>query len=245
MSLVRGTAGGRRRLVLVVAAVAALAVAASLALSTLRTAPAPAPAPSPSGGPASPEAGADAPVAVFIGDSYTVGAGSEIAGSGFPAILGEARGWQVVNLAVSGTGYVRAHAAGYCPEGGCPAYAGVIDDAVAADPDVVVVSGGRNDLGLEDIDAAVADFFQQLRAALPEPRIVVTSPLWDDSATPPELVAMRETVARESQRVGAELVDLGDLFAGRPELIAPDDLHPNAAGLRLIAERIDEALGPG
>ncbi len=60
--------------------------------------------------------------------------------------------------------------------------------------------------------------------------------------TPDALVTLREQVEREATRVGAEHLDLGDLFLDRPELIAYDDLHPNEQGLALIAQRIDELL---
>lgn len=179
---------------------------------------------------------------MFLGDSYTVGTATSLDGSGFPAILGERRGWRVVNLAIPGTGYATGRADGRCPAAGCTAYIGVLPDAVAHDPEIVVVSGGRNDLGRPHLDQAVSVFYRELRAQLPDARIVVTSPLWDDSITPAALIDLRAVVEREAAAIGAEHLDLGDLFRDRPELIASDDLHPNEAGLELIATRIDELL---
>lgn len=184
----------------------------------------------------------DAPVAVFIGDSYTVGTGTSLDGSGFPAILGERRGWRVVNLAIPGTGYATGREDGLCPPAGCTAYVGMLADAAAHDPDVVIVSGGRNDLARQHLEPAVVAFYRELRQQLPDARLVVTSPLWDDSPTPQSLVELRRLVEREATAAGAEYLDLGDLFAGRPDLIAPDDLHPDEEGLALIAARIDELL---
>ena len=126
-----------------------------------------------------------------------------------------------------------------------PDYAAVIPEAVSHEPDIVVVSGGRNDLAggtIADIEPAVVEFYSQLRDALPDARIIVTSPLWDEAPTPPELVELRHIVEREAERVGAEYVDLGDMFEGRADLIAADGLHPNEEGLQLIAERIDDLL---
>ncbi len=205
--------------------------------------------PQPSGTPTqslTPGSAADArEVAVFIGDSYTVGAGTSLSGTGFPAMLGAMRGWEVVNLGISGTGYATDRDESWCPPAGCLDYAGVIPDAVAHDPDVVVVSGGRNDLSrntIDELEPAVADFYAQLREALPNARIVVTSPIWDDPPPPRALLELSDVVEREATRVGAEYLDLGDPLEGRPDLIAPDGLHPNEEGLRLIAERIDELL---
>ncbi|WP_306232269.1 SGNH/GDSL hydrolase family protein [Agrococcus beijingensis] len=184
----------------------------------------------------------DTPTAVFLGDSYTVGTATSLDGTGFPAILGDLRGWHVVNLGFPGTGYSTGQPDGRCPPAGCTSYIGVLPDAVAAQPDIIVVSGGRNDLGRPSLDEAVAAFYPELRAALPNTRVIVTSPLWDDSPTPAALVELREVVEREATAIDAEHLDLGDLFLDRPDLIAPDDLHPNEAGLELIATTIDAIL---
>lgn len=211
---------------------AAAALIWSFASGGSRTPVGPSPAASPSSTGA-PDA-ARRPVAVFLGDSYTVGVGTSLHGSGFPAMLGEMRGWEVVNLAISGTGY-----------GTGRAYADVIPDAVAAGPDIVVVSGGRNDEGHRSLEREVEDFYAGLRAALPGARIIATSPLWDEPPAPEWLRELRVVVEREVTSVGGEYVDLGDLFLGRPDLIAPDGLHPDEEGLRLIATHLDELLADG
>jgi len=185
---------------------------------------------------------ADAPLAVFIGDSYTVGTATPISGAGFPVMLGDLRGWRVENLAIAGTGYSTGRADGQCPPGGCQSYIGVLPRVVESDPDIVVVSGGRNDLQREHVEQAVTAFYDEVRRQLPDVRLIVTSPLWDDSPTPDALLALREHVAAAAENAGAEYLDLGDLFLDRPDLIAYDDLHPNEEGLALIARRIDELL---
>ncbi|MBO1769480.1 SGNH/GDSL hydrolase family protein [Agrococcus sp. TF02-05] len=230
--------------------VAAVIVAAAVVAATVLLWPRPGPQPTASTPPAAPgtptpiesEGDAAAPVAVFIGDSYTVGTATSLEGSGFPAILSERRGWQMVNLAIPGTGYSTNQPDGRCPNAGCSSYIGIIPDAVAHDPDIVVVSGGRNDLTRAYVDEAVDAFFTELRSQLPDARIIVTSPLWDDSPSPPFIADLRQTVEEAAAAIGAEHLDLGDLFLDRPELIASDDLHPNEQGLELIATRIDELL---
>ncbi len=233
-----------RRAALIATAVAAVVIAAIAAflLWPRPSGPAPTASAMPASTPADDADSSDRPVAVFIGDSYTVGTGTSLDGTGFPAILGELRGWNAVNLAIPGTGYSTGREDGRCPEAGCTSYIGVLPDAVAFDPDIVVVSGGRNDLGRRHLEPAVVAFYTELRSQLPDAQLVVTSPLWDDSATPEALVTLREQVEREATRVGAVYLDLGDLFLDRPDLIAPDDLHPNEEGLALIAQRIHELL---
>lgn len=189
----------------------------------------------------------DRPVAAFIGDSYTVGSGTSLSGTGFPSILGTLRDWEVANLGIAGTGYATDRDELWCPAGGCLDYAGVIPQAVELEPDIVVVSGGRNDLARNttaDLEPVVAAFYTQLRGALPDARIVVTSPIWDDPPPPRPLLELSDIVEHEASRIGATYLDLGDPLEGRPDLIAPDGLHPNEEGLHLIAERINELLPP-
>lgn len=202
---------------------------------------------SPAGGhmeSADPKPQGEAPVAVFIGDSYTTGQNTPLEGVGFTERLAELRGWEPVNLAVSGTGYAKSHDLSWCPAGGCVAYPGVIADALAADPDVVVVSGGRNDAGLDlrIVGPAIDRFYHDLRSAFPTEEIIVTSPIWSDGPPPPELEPIQERVERAAARIGAQHVDLGGLFRHRPELITDDGIHPTADGLLLMADRIDARL---
>ncbi len=243
----------RRRLLAVVACVAGAGAVAAASALALHSAP---PAAIVAGDADERDAGAanavttdvpegDEPVAVFIGDSYTVGQNTSLEGVGFAGLLAELQGWQAVNLAHSGTGYAKSHDLEWCPPGGCPAYAGVIDEARAVDPDIIVVSGGRNDVWLEDeerVEAAIEGFYTQLRAAFPTERIIVTSPLWSAGPTPAILEPVREQVEHHATRIGAEHLELGDLFEHDPELITDDGIHPTEEGLERIAERIDAML---
>ncbi|WAC66493.1 SGNH/GDSL hydrolase family protein [Agrococcus sp. SL85] len=239
-------ARARRRMIAAAVVVAAVVIAAiavgvvrvagqegrDTASAALEHAPLAEPAPS----------AAQEPVAVFIGDSYTYGAGRSSEAASFPAQLGELRGWRVVNIARGGTGYATSAGEDGCGFAYCETYAEVIPEAVAAAPDVVVVSGGRNDLGTEDLEAGVVAFFEELRAALPEARIYVTSPLWGATEPPAELRALARWVEREAEAHDATYLELGDLFLGQPELIQADGVHPNDDGLARLARAIDDAL---
>ncbi|MGM1028361.1 MAG: GDSL-type esterase/lipase family protein [Actinomycetota bacterium] len=233
-----------RRTAVIATTVTVLVVAIVAAIVLWPRSPAPTPTASPSIAElsASSTPGDSRPTAVFIGDSYTVGTGTSLSGTGFPAILGELRGWSVQNLAIAGTGYSTGRPDGLCPQSGCTSYVGMLPAAAEANPDIVIVSGGRNDLNRSHLEPAVVTFYTELRRQLPTARLVVTSPLWDDGPTPDELITLREQVEREATRVGAEYIDLGDMFLDRPDLIASDELHPNEEGLALIAQRIHEQM---
>lgn len=216
----------RRRITLIAIAAAFVALVLTIVLTSCM-------APEPETESTDPPEGA--PVAVFIGDSFTVGTASDIAGFGFPGILGELRGWEVVNLGIPGTGYSTP----WDP------YADRIQQAVALDPDIVVVSGSRNDMrraSVDEIEPHVTDFYEQLAEAIPDARVIVTSPIGDDAPYPPIMHELRDMIERQAAQAGVEYLDLGHPLEGRPELVASDGQHPNADGLQVIAERIDELL---
>lgn len=188
--------------------------------------------------------------AVFIGDSYTAGAGSTGSG-GFVRAVADANDWHAVNLAAGGTGYITsAHpqdpqaARAACGRDHCPSFAEVIPDAVEARADIVFVSGGRNNATLDTEIAADAinDFYSDLRAALPDARIIVVSPIWDDDPAPASMGGLRAAVQQAAANVGAEYIDIGEPLFGDPGLVVADGVHPNDAGYQRIADAILAAL---
>ncbi|GAB2832643.1 SGNH/GDSL hydrolase family protein [Microbacterium insulae] len=187
-------------------------------------------------------------VAAFIGDSYAAGAGSTQ--GGFVPLVARGREWRTVNLARGGTGFIErpdqdaAAARVACGQDYCESYPEMIPSAIEADPDVIVVSGGRNDLIADPAEAALAvdRFFLELRETFPATAIYVISPLWDSSRPPVALVPLEEAIRRNAEAIGATYLDIGQPLAGRPELISPDGIHPNDAGHAAIATAVAEAL---
>lgn len=195
---------------------------------------------------------APAPVtAAFIGDSYTAGTGASDPAHSWAGLFAAARGWDAANLARGGTGYLTsptgAKAREACGEDVCPNYAAEIHDAAQARPDVVVVAGGRNDgsavtPALRD---AVTGFYQALRAALPNARIVAISPIWAADTPQPDPAEYKALVRQAATAVGGEYVELGEPFAGHPEMIGPDRVHPNQSGHAYLAEVVGRAVKAG
>lgn len=189
-----------------------------------------------------------APLAVFLGDSYTAGAGSS--NGGFVPAVAKGEGWRFQNLGRGGTGFtVREDqdpdlSRQACGADYCESYQEMIPAAAKLRPDVIVVSGGRNDSSEDpgDIEGAIRAFFASLREALPDSRIIVTSPIWDDDEAPAILGEIAAWEREAAAQVGAEYVDIGEPLTGAPELLDDDGIHPNDAGHAAIAEAITAQL---
>ncbi|SDB80377.1 Lysophospholipase L1 [Raineyella antarctica] len=180
-----------------------------------------------------------APTAVFIGDSYAAGAGGD--GTTWTGLVAEKMGWNETNLARGGTGYVTSvsgpGAQAACGLDSCPAYPGMVKEAAAADPAVIVVSGGRND-GSSSVTNAAATLYLDLHKAAPKARIIVVSPLWDDDPVPADLTGTKQGVRVAANAAGVQYLDIGQPLTGRADLVAPDGVHPNAAGQQAIAKAV-------
>lgn len=188
----------------------------------------------------------------FIGDSYTAGAG--VAGSEtFPAILSEERGWDYANLAEGGTGYIvredqdPEQALNGCGKTYCPSYPEVIKEAERYDPEIVIVSGGRNNANdpAADQEKAIRAFFRDLREALPDAEIYATTPLTDDAEATGALVAMAGFVQASVEDVDGTFLDIGQPLEGEPQLVLDDGVHPNPRGHEAIAQAISQLMPTG
>lgn len=225
------------RTVLLVALVVALAVGAgTLTVAALRPTAAPTgvadytPAPQPTH--------ARQPVVVFIGDSYSAGAGSSGSATRWTTLVSSQLGWRQNNYAYGGTGYAATAGIEGCDLEHCPTYieaiAALDDDPIT--PDIIVISGGRNDgSSLPDLGETIGATVAKARSQWPSAQVVVTSPLWDARPTPNWFAEGVATVRAQSIANGATYLDLGQPLADHPELITEDDVHPNDEGHAVIA----------
>ncbi len=191
----------------------------------------------PSGAPASTNAGPA--VVAFLGDDWTSGVAASSTSKRFTARLAEGLGVRERNFGADHSGY----AAG---SGGNAEYAARVDDVVAAKPDVVVVSGGRNDV-LQDEAARAADnartLFATLHRRLPHASLVAVAPMWGDSEPPGELATLATAVRKAVTAAGGRYVDLPDPIRGRSEDMATD-ADPNDKGYAAVAAALEPKLRP-
>jgi hypothetical protein len=190
--------------------------------------------------------------AVVIGDSYAQGGGASHISAMYTSRIAKANGWTQVNLARGGTGFVssikdHAKAESSCGYSSCPSFTEMIPRAVAAAPDVVIVSisgeAVRNYSATTDSGATT--FFARLRAALPSVKIIATSPIWDDKPVPPSLLELGAAVKRAVAAVEGVYVDLGNPLLDKPSLMRSDLPAPNDAGHAEIAAAFARAYGSG
>jgi Lysophospholipase L1 and related esterases len=175
-------------------------------------------------------------VVVVIGDSITGGHGLA-PDQAWPVLLARKQGWALTNLGTDGAGFRQQGSSG-------ETYDAQVSDAAELHPDLVIVSGSTNDLGqsADDLMTVTRAEMAKLRAALPHATIVATSTIWSDTDAPPQVDSISDQVRTAAEQVHGIYIDIGQPLFGHPELMQSDDVHPTAAGQRVLADAIDKAL---
>ncbi len=182
-----------------------------------------------------------------VGDSITYGAGIEKrAQNSYPAALQRILGdkYDVRNFGVNGATLLRKGDKPYVKQ---KAFA----DAKKFNPNIVVIKLGSNDTKPQNwkhVDDYVADYksligeFQALDA---KPKIYVCFPVpaykGAYGIADSRVKELQPKIKEVAQDLGLPVIDLYSALTGKPELF-PDQIHPNAAGAKLIAERVSKAL---
>lgn len=188
---------------------------------------------------AGPKIPASVPVVVFLGDSYSSGTGASSIGTRWSTLVSASLGWSEINASSPGMGYTTNY------QGQATNYDTKVDVVAAAQPDIVVISGGRNDFGAGTstmVSTAAESLYDVVKASAPEAEILVISPIWDSTTPPPDFSAMVDAVRQSTESAGTEYLDIGEPLGNHPEMIDSDGLHPNDLGHRAIAERVVDAV---
>lgn len=189
------------------------------------------------------------PVAVFIGDSYAAGQGSSAETKRWTSLVAAREGWIERNLARGGTGYVATSDEAGCGLTYCPSYGQMVAGLAAAEPDIVMVSGGRNDIDrygdfalAEQERAAIKNVFALLRNELPHAKIYAVSPIWDDDPAPKGITTQANDVHAAVVAAGGTYLDIGQPLADRRDFLSQDGVHPNDRGYDAIANAVVNRL---
>jgi lysophospholipase L1-like esterase len=186
---------------------------------------------------------ADAAPVAIIGDSFTKG--TQFGGQGpdgWPALVAAQLRHQGIDIAP----FVEAEeGSGYVTPGNNEGnvFADQISKVVRPNDRVVIVfASGSNsdDVAADQLQPAVRQTLDAIRAEAPQARLVVIGPVSLKPDPPATTLQTRDIIRTEVQAVGADFVDPIDTgwFLDRPDLITPDGIHPNDAGHAYIAEKI-------
>ena len=165
-------------------------------------------------------------VIVAFGDSLTEGKGAGGKQQAYPAVLAELSGKKVLNMGLSGETAV--HAPQRLPE------------VLSARPQMVLIEFGANDhmrsMSREEAVAAVARIVEAVQAAGAIAVIV-------DTGGPGmgEYTAAYKKLANEKQAVFVPGIMRG-IFHKRE--YKSDMVHPNAAGYRIVAQKVYNTIKP-
>jgi lysophospholipase L1-like esterase len=202
------------------------------AAASVSTAPsAPAPASATNSRPSRAE-----PVVAFLGDDWTSGTGASSPAKRFTTLVSAKLHLRERNLGVAGSGYAKQGLSG-------GDYLSRVPTVVAAHPTIVIVSGGRNDVGetVGYVQSRARRLFQLLHSRLPRTTVVAVQPMWGSSPAPPALHRVIRAVRRGVQAAGVHYLGYPDPLRGHPGLMA-DDNHPNDDGYAAIAAVLEKRL---
>jgi lysophospholipase L1-like esterase len=180
-------------------------------------------------------------VALFVGDSYTVGQGASSPELRWSTLVADAMGWQELNVADGGTGFVTRR-----PELDRLNYPEQLKSVPRGSVDVVVIAGGQNDFKslrktAGPVFVGVENTYALAERRFPDAEIVSVGP-----STPwvvgLEARAMDSAVRAAAARTGATYISLLDPNIVQGKLINKDGIHTTDAGNALIAERVLETL---
>ncbi|MDO5677046.1 MAG: SGNH/GDSL hydrolase family protein [Propionibacteriaceae bacterium] len=153
--------------------------------------------------------------AVVIGDRYSMGDG----GQTWVNLIATDLGWEITNLASQGRGYiVRPDSCHFDP---CATFEGSIGAVTAAKPDLVVTFGGTAD-GDQDLRGASAYYFEALRDALPDARLVGISPITTNDEWPHYLTMHANSVKAAVEAVDGIFVDARRVGLGDGETLSAE-----------------------
>jgi lysophospholipase L1-like esterase len=174
----------------------------------------------------------------FLGDSYAFGHGASEPSKRWANLVSLNKGWSEANLSQEATNYSTAG------EPHFTSYTARLSAVVATGAQIVVVSGGRGDVGVGSAQfrGDVRATFAGIRAGLPKARLIVVSPTWGNDPAPQRMTALISIVKEEAKRAGATYLDIGEPLFGHSSMMDVDGWHPNDAAHAAIAAALEKAL---
>jgi acyl-CoA thioesterase-1 len=180
---------------------------------------------------------------VVIGDSLSTG----FATPGDPwtrqaLSLFTARGQhvQITNASENGAGYV-------APGDNGNVFLDLVNRAVLAQAQIVVVFGSDNDAGQPDVAPAITQTLHQVRDLAPAATLLVVGPPSVPADPGVDLTTIRDDLATATTQVDGHFLDpltLGWFQGPESQFVSDDGEHPNTDGELYLAQQIVDAVEP-
>ena len=196
----------------------------------------------------------DAVKVACIGDSITDGHGIDLReANGYPAQMQKmlGNGYNVKNFGISARTVMNSGDLPYMNE---PYW----QDALAFNPDVVIIKLGTNDSKSynwtpdkkKGFEKDLTTMVKTLKALPSSPKIYLCKPIpavkdsWtiSEKVITEEIDPIIEKVVKKENLAG--VIDLHAPFEGQADLMQEDGIHPNNAGARKIAETVAKVIDP-
>mgnify|MGYP000221072250 CR=1 FL=1 len=181
------------------------------------------------------------PVALWIGDSYTAGTGSDLTTTSYARQVCSAMGWVCNVDAAGGTGFVAAIDEDFAP---LPARLDKTYDRFFAD--VIIVDAGRNDGKIPDgpVRESAEAYFDRLRDYWPKAELIAILPWYLDKEQYSDRI---KVIIRDvAEKHGAKIVDPyseGWTISSKTEaMLMPDNAHFFQPGHDLVTRRLVSAF---
>lgn len=180
------------------------------------------------------------PVLLVIGDSYAAGIDAQV--TPYPEQLANRMGWHLEVDAQGGTGFVQG-----VPDADPPhvPFADRLKETIAADhPDIILIDGGRNDLGRppDQVLAAADSYIHRVHAAWPRAILFVVLPSFMTPEPPDTYLSLAQGLTDISNSVSASIIDpVAEGWwqnVNLDSMIWRDHIHPNTQGEYYYAMRI-------
>jgi Esterase/lipase len=196
----------------------------------------------------------DAVKVACIGDSITDGHGIDLReANGYPAQMQKmlGNGYNVKNFGISARTVMNSGDLPYMNE---PYW----QDALAFNPDVVIIKLGTNDSKSynwtpdkkKGFEKDLTTMVKTLKALPSSPKIYLCKPIpavkdsWtiSEKVITEEIDPIIEKVVKKENLAG--VIDLHAPFEGQADLMQEDGIHPNSAGVRKLAETVAKVIDP-
>lgn len=191
-----------------------------------------------------PKRSSTAPVVMVLGDSYVVGIEDTPPEATYVAHAARKLGWQIIIAGHQGTGFVTQGKDG-------KAFPALYQEQLAwrPAPDMVMVSGGRNDWPHDSwlVSTAARSLFTQILQRWPDTELVLTGPIWVGEPSP-AILQVRDALKGVADELHVPFIDplreqwiTGNISMRKRtgtarHYIRRDGIHPNMAGNRYLGQ---------